>query len=159
MIIGFEQHRPGYGVQGLLDDLARRPPRLVALQARDWDPDGPNSLDFFRAEPRLRRGSTRTTSQRVRSTTFTCGRGQARVSDARDLSGRQFWYGLLLILVAAALLRVAFLTADPPWQTPVGITWHDEGPWVHNARNKALFGHWSLDQWNPDVSVAGLHRT
>jgi len=53
VIIGFEEHRAGYGVQGLLDELSRRPPRLVALQARDWDPDGPNSLDFFRAEPRL----------------------------------------------------------------------------------------------------------
>lgn len=53
VIIGFEEHRAGYGVQGLLDELTRRPPRLVVLQARDWDPDGPNSLDFFRAEPRL----------------------------------------------------------------------------------------------------------
>ncbi len=53
VIIGFERLRPGYGVEGLLDELRRQPPRLVALQARDWDPDGPNSLDFFMAEPRL----------------------------------------------------------------------------------------------------------
>lgn len=32
---------------------------------------------------------------------------------------------------------------------PVGIVWHDEGAWVHNARNKALFGAWRLDEWNP----------
>ena len=53
VIIGFEAHRPGYGVDGLLAELDRRPPAIVALQARDWDPDGPNSLDFFLAEPRL----------------------------------------------------------------------------------------------------------
>jgi hypothetical protein len=53
VIIGFEADRPGYGVDGLLADLGRRPPAVVALQARDWDPDGPNSLDFFLAEPRL----------------------------------------------------------------------------------------------------------
>jgi 4-amino-4-deoxy-L-arabinose transferase-like glycosyltransferase len=42
-----------------------------------------------------------------------------------------------------------FPTADPPWGPSVGVTWHDEGPWVHNARNKALWGTWSTDQWNP----------
>ena len=53
VIIGFEAGRPGYGVDGLLADLDRRPPTVVALQARDWDPDGPNSLDFFLADPKL----------------------------------------------------------------------------------------------------------
>jgi 4-amino-4-deoxy-L-arabinose transferase-like glycosyltransferase len=56
---------------------------------------------------------------------------------------------LVLAFVAGVVLRTIFLTADPPWQTPVGITWHDEGPWVHNARNRVLFGAWSLDSWNP----------
>jgi 4-amino-4-deoxy-L-arabinose transferase-like glycosyltransferase len=31
----------------------------------------------------------------------------------------------------------------------VGIVWHDEGAWVHNARNKALWGTWRTDAWNP----------
>jgi hypothetical protein len=53
VIIGFEADRPRYGVSGLLDDLRRRPPAVVVLQARDWDPDGPNSLDFFLADPSL----------------------------------------------------------------------------------------------------------
>lgn len=56
---------------------------------------------------------------------------------------------LMLAFATGVLLRTVFLTADPPWQTPVGITWHDEGPWVHNARNRVLFGAWSLDAWNP----------
>jgi 4-amino-4-deoxy-L-arabinose transferase-like glycosyltransferase len=53
VIIGFEAGRAGYGVAGLLDELHARPPAVVVLQDRDWDPDGPNSLEFFLGEPRL----------------------------------------------------------------------------------------------------------
>lgn len=66
-----------------------------------------------------------------------------------DVSARQFAAGLLLILVLAAALRFVYPTADAPWRTSVGVTWHDEGAWVHNARNKALFGVWITDAWNP----------
>ena len=55
----------------------------------------------------------------------------------------------IAILITGALLRFLFPTADPPWNPGVGIVWHDEGAWVHNARNRALFGSWSLDAWNP----------
>jgi 4-amino-4-deoxy-L-arabinose transferase-like glycosyltransferase len=65
------------------------------------------------------------------------------------MSRRAFAIGLLAILSAAALLRFTFPAVDPPWNPSVGIVWHDEGAWVHNARNKALFGAWSLDAWNP----------
>ncbi len=68
---------------------------------------------------------------------------------ADNLTRRRWLWSMAAILVAGALFRGIFLTADPPWQSTVGITWHDEGPWVHNARNKALFGQWSLDAWNP----------
>lgn len=56
---------------------------------------------------------------------------------------------ILAVVGVGAVLRLIFLTADPPWQTAVGITWHDEGPWVHNARNRVLFGEWISDAWNP----------
>jgi 4-amino-4-deoxy-L-arabinose transferase-like glycosyltransferase len=56
---------------------------------------------------------------------------------------------MALIFVIAAGLRVVYPAADPPWRSTVGIVWHDEGAWVHNARNKALFGEWTLDAWNP----------
>jgi 4-amino-4-deoxy-L-arabinose transferase-like glycosyltransferase len=56
---------------------------------------------------------------------------------------------LIAILLIGALMRGLFPAADPPWNPAVGIVWHDEGAWVHNARNRALFGSWSLDQWNP----------
>ena len=70
-------------------------------------------------------------------------------ADVRDLSPRTFRVSLLLVLAVAAILRGLYPVADPPWQTTVGIVWHDEGAWVHNARNKALFGGWTQDAWNP----------
>ena len=66
-----------------------------------------------------------------------------------DISPRAFAVTLLLALAVAALLRGLFPAADPPWNPTVGVVWHDEGAWVHNARNKALFGAWSQDKWNP----------
>src|SRR6185295_7024280 len=67
------------------------------------------------------------------------------------MTSRRFAVLLTLTVLVGAGLRGIFPTADPPWRflTTVGIVWHDEGAWVHNARNKALFGHWSEDQWNP----------
>lgn len=56
---------------------------------------------------------------------------------------------LLATLLVALALRAVFPLADPPWLSSIGITWHDEGVWAHNARNKALFGQWQVDQWNP----------
>src|SRR6476619_7466546 len=67
-------------------------------------------------------------------------------------SGISRLQGIALLLAIAALgltLREIFPAADPPWNPSVGIVWHDEGAWVHNARNRALFGTWSLDKWNP----------
>ncbi|MBI2834353.1 MAG: glycosyltransferase family 39 protein [Acidobacteria bacterium] len=65
------------------------------------------------------------------------------------LTRRTFVLGLVAVAVVAAILRGVYLTADPPTAPPVGVTWHDEGAWTHNARNKALFGHWRTDEWNP----------
>lgn len=62
---------------------------------------------------------------------------------------RRLLTGVLVALAVGALLRGAWLTADPPTITTVGIVWHDEGAWVHNARNRALWGTWRTDEWNP----------
>jgi hypothetical protein len=47
------------------------------------------------------------------------------------------------------VLRGLYPTADPPWRATVGVVWHDEGAWTHNARNRALWGTWRTDDWNP----------
>lgn len=69
----------------------------------------------------------------------------------RDLTPRAYAATFILALAIAAVLRGAFPLADPPWETPVGVVWHDEGAWTHNARNKALWGTWTVerDNWNP----------
>jgi 4-amino-4-deoxy-L-arabinose transferase-like glycosyltransferase len=75
---------------------------------------------------------------------------EARQSaDPSAITPRQFGLMLVLVVVIAATVRGIFPTADPPWRTTVGVVWHDEGAWVHNARNRALWGVWSLDAWNP----------
>jgi len=53
VIVGFNAGRPGYGVEGLLSDLHLNRPAVVALQQRDWAPDGPDSAAFFMSTPAL----------------------------------------------------------------------------------------------------------
>ena len=65
------------------------------------------------------------------------------------MTNRRFWSSLTAILLLALVLRTVCPAADPPWRSTVGVFWHDEGAWVHNARNKALFGGWRQDEWNP----------
>jgi hypothetical protein len=50
VIIEFAGDRPGYGSAGLLEDLERRPPAVVALQKEEW-----RSRDSFMNNARLRR--------------------------------------------------------------------------------------------------------
>ena len=65
------------------------------------------------------------------------------------MTDRRFWWLLAAIVLLASVLRGLFPAADPPWRSTVGVVWHDEGAWTHNARNKALYGAWVQDQWNP----------
>ncbi|MCC7007871.1 MAG: glycosyltransferase family 39 protein [Acidobacteria bacterium] len=62
---------------------------------------------------------------------------------------RWWWIGVVAVLVLAAVLRTSWLRADPPPAAAVGIVWHDEGAWTHNARNRVLWGVWRTDNWNP----------
>jgi 4-amino-4-deoxy-L-arabinose transferase-like glycosyltransferase len=71
------------------------------------------------------------------------------IDDTPALTPRLFGLLLTLTIIVAAAMRGIFPTADPPWVTTVGIVWHDEGAWVHNARNMAMFGAWVQDSWNP----------
>jgi 4-amino-4-deoxy-L-arabinose transferase-like glycosyltransferase len=56
---------------------------------------------------------------------------------------------ILTIVAGGATLRTLWLRSDPPTRATVGVVWHDEGAWVHNARNRALWGAWRTDSWNP----------
>ncbi len=62
---------------------------------------------------------------------------------------------LLLILIFAVAFGVRFihLDADPPAAMDLHFI-SDEGWWVHNARNKALFGEWILDDFNQSLLVS-----
>jgi len=57
VVIEFEAGRPGYGSAGLLDDLTRTQPAIVALQKHDWglgEKETPDSIRFFLDNPALR---------------------------------------------------------------------------------------------------------
>jgi hypothetical protein len=56
VVLEFEQQRQGYGSAGLLADLERERPAVVALQKQDWGlaEDVKNSMDFFMTTPPLR---------------------------------------------------------------------------------------------------------
>lgn len=53
VVLEFAAERPQYGSQGLLTDLERNRPAIVALQKRDWAPGEPNSEAFFTTHARL----------------------------------------------------------------------------------------------------------
>jgi hypothetical protein len=57
IVVDFARGVPGYGPEGLLDDLRKRPPAVVVLQKNDWrlgEPHVPNSIEYFMANPALR---------------------------------------------------------------------------------------------------------
>jgi 4-amino-4-deoxy-L-arabinose transferase-like glycosyltransferase len=68
-----------------------------------------------------------------------------------SVTRRTFFVLLLAILTTATILRTLWLRADPPQVSVagVGVVWHDEGAWTHNARNRVLWGVWRTDEWNP----------
>ena len=67
----------------------------------------------------------------------------------RSVVSRRSWIVAVIAILAVGLtLRTLWLRADPP-VTSVGIVWHDEGAWTHNARNLALWGTAKTDNWNP----------
>jgi len=68
------------------------------------------------------------------------------------LSGnrRVYLLGIVVLFLFLFTLRAVHPTADPPsrlsWS---GGLFGDEPAYAHNARNKAVFGKWVLDEWNP----------
>src|SRR5262249_8821613 len=96
-----------------------------------------------------RAAGTRELAARPLSPRRAIRRGLRSLGARGPMTDRRFWLCLIAILLLAAALRGLFPAADPPWRSTVGVVWHDEGAWTHNARNKALYGAWVQDQWNP----------
>jgi len=65
--------------------------------------------------------------------------------------------GALGILVAALLVRVIHLDADPSALLSRDFI-TDEGWWAHNARNALLFGEWKIDEFNQGLYSAYLYN-
>jgi 4-amino-4-deoxy-L-arabinose transferase-like glycosyltransferase len=65
------------------------------------------------------------------------------------MSRRLFIACLVMLMTVGAAARLVWLRADPPVEGSVGVIWHDEGAWIHNARNKVLWDTWRTDAWNP----------
>jgi 4-amino-4-deoxy-L-arabinose transferase-like glycosyltransferase len=56
----------------------------------------------------------------------------------------------VLLFLFFLALRIVHLTADPPATLSMSAgPYGDPGGYSHNARNKALFGQWVLDELNP----------
>jgi hypothetical protein len=53
IIAGFRNGQPGYGSSGVLAELERNRPAIVALQRHDWAPDVDDSAHFFMSTPPL----------------------------------------------------------------------------------------------------------
>ncbi|RLB03619.1 MAG: hypothetical protein DRG83_06630 [Deltaproteobacteria bacterium] len=73
-------------------------------------------------------------------------RDQQRLSSLLKHLVSTKWF-ILALFGLMLFVRLIFLTADPPLLQRYHFN-TDEGWWVHNARNKVLFGDWILDDYN-----------
>lgn len=72
---------------------------------------------------------------KMKSDVDTLAHGNPGAATGRPgMSPWRFAMALAAIVLLALALRSVFPLADPPWYSPVGVVWHDEGAWVHNAR-------------------------
>lgn len=65
-------------------------------------------------------------------------------------AAKSHYWPMVLFVALMSIVRVVYLSAD----APTTLTWSaapftDEGRWSHSAVNKALFGKWIVDEFNP----------
>ena len=136
-----------YGVAGPARGSRARAARLRRAAGARLVPDVQDSAPFFLSQPPL--------ADWLRADYHRCRPVHRRlrgVGAERPMTNRGGSRGAALTAIVLAGDRrcaALFPAADPPWRSTVGVVWHDEGAWVHNARNKALFGDWRQDEWNP----------
>lgn len=75
--------------------------------------------------------------------------------ESRGISRRGAWL-LGLLAAAFALLRLLWLSADPPGYLSFGFL-TDEGWYSQAARNHALFGRWVMDEHNVALVLCPVH--
>ena len=66
------------------------------------------------------------------------------INSKNGLSIGIFILAMLVVLISLAA-RLYDLKMDPFAYNEYGTSWGDEGHWVHQARNKVLFGNWELE--------------
>ena len=166
VIVDFNGGDPGYGVNGLRADLelrkpaVHRPPgaRLAGLAELGAVLPVAAAPRGLAARPLSPAGRFLEGFQGWSGTPLDSDRGESpAVARDRPMTNRRFWLSLTAIVLLAIALRGLFPAADPPWRSTVGVVWHDEGAWIHNARNKALFGDVAAGRVEPGVHRPGLH--
>lgn len=92
----------------------------------------------------------------MRRMTLEKGQLPSRAPDGGEADGdiSQVW--VLLAFVGLFVLRAIELSADPPRAVESGFL-GDAGDWWLNARQKALFGHYSTGTYEPALFVAPLY--
>jgi len=79
------------------------------------------------------------------------------VHQLNNRTSRHLTLAALAILVAALLVRVIHLDADPSALLSRDFI-TDEGWWAHNARNALLYGEWKIDEFNQGLYSAYLYN-
>ena len=150
VIVGFNDGRPGYGVEGLLADLNVNRPAVVALQQRDWAPDVDDSAAFFMTTPRSPAGCAPHYVPATGPTASTSGcDGAHAVSAPAPLDARRFAGWLLLITLAALACACRFpppIRRGTPRSASSGTT-KARGSTTRATRRSSARG--AQDAWNP----------
>ncbi|MCJ7679593.1 MAG: glycosyltransferase family 39 protein, partial [Candidatus Aminicenantes bacterium] len=81
-------------------------------------------------------------------------------------SNRPFKAAVLAGFLILLAVRIVHIEADPPYNLSMsGAPWGDPGGYNFNARNKALFGMWEIDDYNmmytsypPHLLTYGIYR-
>ena len=68
----------------------------------------------------------------------------------KSTKNKLYFLGIILLIILLGVVRFYDLNMDSFPYDEYGTSWFDEG-YIHNARNNALFGNWTLegDLWNP----------
>ena len=161
VIVGFNAGKPGYGVERpAAGPRAHRPGGRRACSSatgrRMWTTRRTSSWPRRRS-PDWLRGALR--AQRTGRTGSTSGCGGATRRERGPRDDRSAVRGVAH-RDRGRRAGCCVWCFPPPIRRGThrsAIVWHDEGAWVHNARNKALFGAWTPGRLEPDVHRAGVH--